>query len=89
MKKLLCLLLLAAMASAQAFPKCVRYTNRELSAMRVDELKTILKENVEIANENSRMFASAEERAAAKHCQIQNQRINDVLKQKMPQTSGQ
>lgn len=85
MKKLFCLILLAATVSAHAAPKCIRYMDQELLAMTVDELKTTLKENQAIIEENSRMFASSAEKAARQSCLIQNQRVSDILKTKLPQ----
>ena len=84
MKKLFCLLLFVVVASAHATPKCVRFTERELWNMTVGELKITLKENQDIISDSTRMFASAEEHAAGKNCRIQNQRITDVLKKKLP-----
>ena len=77
MKKLLALLLFAAIASAHATPKCIHYTQQEMDAMTVNELKTAIAENKEKIDEFSTMFAS--QRAERHNCLVQNQRLSTVL----------
>ncbi len=80
MKKLLGLILLATVLSAHAAPKCMHYTQQEMEAMTIDELKAAIAENKEKIDDYSTMFAS--QRAEHHNCLVQNQRITTVLNAK-------